>query len=78
VWVSEQESTRRPAVGLRIELQQASKILRGTVEQADDELLLVRWDSGGFSTLRADRAGQHITGRDGVSERGDGASSSRP
>jgi hypothetical protein len=61
------EHIRDAVVGVRIELQQAAKILRGTVEAADEDVLLIRWDSGGVTTLRNEGAESHVIGHYGVS-----------
>jgi hypothetical protein len=63
----EQEHIGSCGVGLRIELQQGAKTLRGTVEEANNDLLLVRWDSGGLSTLRRKQGLPHVIGHHGVS-----------
>jgi hypothetical protein len=63
--MAEQEDSGRPVVGLRIELERGARTLRGTVEQANNDLLLVRWDSGGISTLRRDRGLPRVVGHYG-------------
>jgi hypothetical protein len=65
--VAEREHENREVVGARIELELASKLLRGRVEAADDNLLLVRWDSGGVTTLRRKGVESQIMGHYGVS-----------
>jgi hypothetical protein len=43
-----------PNVGHRVEVRRGDKTLHGTVEYAEGENVLVRWDEGGASTLRLD------------------------
>ena len=48
------DEERVPNVGYRVEVQRGYKTLHGTVEYAEGENVLVRWDEGGASTLRLD------------------------
>ena len=52
-WRSDEERT--PNVGYRVEIQRGYQTFHGTVEYAEGETVLVRWDEGGASTLRLDK-----------------------
>jgi len=56
-----------PVIGDRIEMTRGDTTLRGVVEHAENDCVLVRWDEGGASTIRVDRSPPRVLGHYGTS-----------